>query len=75
MKRQGFSHEQAAKSVEEMVREQLATIRGNGIKKIVGGGLLTCVPIATFVAFLIEGYITPRFSRSQSWSDSTACGW
>jgi hypothetical protein len=56
---QGFSREEAADFVEELFRERAAAVRGNGIKKIIGGVLLICLPIGTFVAFLISGYIYP----------------
>jgi hypothetical protein len=56
---QGFSREEASDFVEELFQERAATVRGNGIKKIIGGVLLICLPIGTFVAFLISGTIYP----------------
>lgn len=54
---QGFSAEEASALVKEMFRERAATIRGDGIKKIVVGIALMCVPIIVFFIFMSIGVI------------------
>ena len=54
---QGFSAEEASALVKEMFRERAATIRGDGIRKIVVGIALICVPIVTFFIFMSIGVI------------------
>jgi len=54
---QGFSKEDASELVQEMFQERAATIRGNGIKKLIIGVVLICVPIASFLSFLSIGFI------------------
>jgi hypothetical protein len=53
----GFSREDASSMVEEMFRERSATIRGKGIRYILGGIALICVPVLAFFYFLFVGYI------------------
>jgi hypothetical protein len=43
--------------VEELFEERAATIRGNGIEKMVIGGMLIFVPIAAWFIFMHLGYI------------------
>jgi len=50
---QGFSREEGSSLVQELFQERAATIRGDGIKKIVTGIGLMCVPIVAFVIFMI----------------------
>ena len=54
---QGFSAQDATAMVQEMHAERTATIRTNGIRKIVIGTCLICVPIASLLYFLAVGYI------------------
>lgn len=54
---QGFSYEEASGLVREMFRERAATIRGNGIKKILVGIALMCVPCVMLFIFLSIGVI------------------
>ncbi len=54
---QGFSYEEASELVGELFRERLAAMRSDGIKKIVLGAVLICVPIASYLFFLSIGVI------------------
>lgn len=54
---QGFSAQDANEMVQEMYAERTATIRTNGIRKIVIGSVLICVPIVSLLGFLAMGYI------------------
>ena len=54
---QGFSYEEASQLVGEMFRERAATIRGNGIIKIIFGAILICVPIGAWVTFMGIGFM------------------
>lgn len=54
---QGLSAEEAQELVDEMFQERAATIRGNGIMKIVVGCGLICVPIISLLVFLAMGFI------------------
>lgn len=54
---QGFSAEETSGLVREMFRERAATIRRNGIKKILVGMALMCVPCAMLFVFLSIGVI------------------
>lgn len=55
---QGFSHEEALDLVREMFLERAATVRANGVKKILTGIGLVAVPIVALIIFLIIG-VTP----------------
>ena len=54
---QGLSAVEAKALVGPMFAERAATIRRNGIGKIIGGSLLVCVPIASYLFFLNLGII------------------
>jgi len=54
---QGFSAQEASTLVREMFQERAATIRTNGIKKILMGIAMMCVPIIAFVIFMSIGVI------------------
>jgi hypothetical protein len=54
---QGFSHEEASRLVSEMFRERAATVRANGIRKILTGIGLIAVPIVALIVFLSIGVI------------------
>jgi hypothetical protein len=57
---QGFPYQEALETVNEMYAERKATIRGNGIKNVVIGSLLICVPIGTWISFMHMGVIYVR---------------
>jgi hypothetical protein len=57
---QGFPYPEAVEKVNEMYAERKATIRANGIKNIVIGSLLICVPIGTWIWFMQIGVIYVR---------------
>jgi len=48
---QGFTREEAANLVGAMFRKRAITIRRNGIRKMVIGSVLICVPIAAWIFF------------------------
>ena len=54
---QGFSRDEASALVNELFRERAATVRGNGIRNIVVGSGLVCVPIVAFIIFMSIGVI------------------
>lgn len=54
---QGFSHEEASNLVRELFRERAATVRANGIRKILTGIGLIAVPIVALIIFLSIGVI------------------
>jgi hypothetical protein len=49
---QGLGYEEASAMVHAMFKERAKTIRRNGIKKIILGALLICVPIVALFIFL-----------------------
>ncbi len=57
---QGFPLQEAREKVDELYAERKATIRGNGIKNVVIGSLLICVPIGTWISFMYMGVIYVR---------------
>jgi len=54
---QGFSREEASSLVKELFHERAATVRGNGIRRIVIGVALMCVPVVALFIFLSLGVI------------------
>ena len=54
---QGIPVPEASAIVEELFQERTATLRRSGIAKMVGGGLLICVPIVAWYIFNSLGYI------------------
>jgi hypothetical protein len=54
---QGYTAQEASALVEEIFKERVAAIRVNGIKKIVFGSLLVCLPIAFYLICLGVGMI------------------
>lgn len=54
---QGYSAQEASELVHEMHRERLATLRSDGIKKIVFGVAMVCVPIGSYIFFASLGYL------------------
>jgi hypothetical protein len=57
---QGFSREEASGQVNELFRERAATVRANGIRKILTGIGLIAVPIVTLIIFMIMRVILVR---------------
>ena len=55
----GIHPDEAAGIVHAMLKERTAAIRVNGIRKMVIGALLMCVPIGTLIAFLNIGVVSP----------------
>lgn len=53
---QGLPANEAKAFVDALVAERTATIRSNGVKKIIKGIALVCVPIAAGLFFLAIGY-------------------
>lgn len=53
----GFHPDEAGGLVGELLKERASTIRVNGIRKIVIGAALVCVPIVSLIVFLSMGYI------------------
>jgi len=60
LRMQGYSHAEASAATTEMFQERLATIRANGIRKIVIGSILVCFPVLTFLVLLGMGFIFMR---------------
>ena len=54
---QGFSREEASSLVKKLFQERAATVRGNGIRRIVIGVALMCVPVVALFIFLSLGVI------------------
>ena len=57
---QGFSYQEASEVVNELFQERAATIRSNGIKYIIGGFALMCVPVGAFFTFRRFGVLLVR---------------
>lgn len=57
---QGFSHQEALDLVQPIFRERAATVRANGIRKIVIGSGMMCVPIVALFIFLHIGIIPAK---------------
>ena len=53
----GFTVDEASALVSQMCQERFSTIRANGIKKIIFGVVLICVPVVALVIFLSIGVI------------------
>jgi hypothetical protein len=49
---QGWTREEASDFVDELFRERVSTLRVTGIRKIVVGAVLTCVPVLVFFLFM-----------------------
>ena len=54
---QGIPRPEASEIVDELFQERAAEIRGKGIVKLVGGGVLICVPIAAWIIFNNIGFV------------------
>lgn len=54
---QGFSHQEALEVVQPIFRERAAAVRANGIRKIVIGSGMMCVPVIALIFFLHIGII------------------
>lgn len=60
LRMQGYSQAEATAAVAEMFQERLATIRANGVQKIVIGSILLSVPVALFLVLLGTNSISMR---------------
>lgn len=69
--RQGVPAGEASEIVNALFQQRAATIRTNGITKIVTGCAMICVPIAAWLIFASMGTSRSRFLPSRSWS---VCG-
>jgi hypothetical protein len=54
---QGFPAPEASQVAKELFRERSATIRKNGLKKIVIGILLALLPVGTLLVMLAQGML------------------
>jgi len=54
---QGLSIEEATDVLNLLVKERVSTLRGIGIRKILTGILLMCVPLAAFLIFTHMGVL------------------
>ncbi len=54
---QGFSYPEAQEQAEALFKERTSAVRANGIRKIIIGSGLMCVPVIALVIFLAIGYI------------------
>jgi len=54
---QGLSQQETAELVDELFRERAAEIRGRGIRNLLCGIMLICVPIVAVCFFMFAGYI------------------
>jgi len=57
LRMQGFSKEEAEALVRDLVKERKSAVRGIGVRKILTGIGLICVPIVTLIIFLSIGVI------------------
>jgi hypothetical protein len=55
---QGFSVDEAASIVQELIQERTAAIRSRGIANMVGGIAMICVPIFTLIIFVSTGFMS-----------------
>ena len=53
----GYSAQEASEVVQEMHQERLASLRSDGIKKIILGIAMVCVPIGSYLFFASIGYL------------------
>jgi len=60
LRMQGYNHADASAAVTEMFQERVATIRANGIQKIVIGSILVCIPVILFLILLGTGFLFMR---------------
>jgi hypothetical protein len=57
---QGFSVPEAQSLVQEMFLERAATIRKNGIRKIITGILMMCAPLIAIGVMFAMGFVSPQ---------------
>jgi len=60
LRMQGYGRAEASAAVTQMFQERVATIRANGIRKIVIGSILVCIPVILFLILLGEGLLFMR---------------
>jgi hypothetical protein len=54
---QGLEHAEASDLVAEMYKERLATLRGIGLRRVLIGGALICVPVVAFFLYMRAGHL------------------
>jgi hypothetical protein len=59
---QGLGRDEAVEIAQGIFQERAAIVRSNGIKKIVIGLVLVCVPVAAYLVFHARGRFPIRFS-------------
>jgi hypothetical protein len=55
--RNDVNHKEASEIVQALFQERAATIRRNGVKKVIGGTMLACVPVVAWFIFQSVGII------------------
>ena len=53
---QGISGEEASGLVAALFEERAVTIRKNGVRKVILGSALMCVPVIAFITFMSVGF-------------------
>ena len=56
LRTQGFSREDASELVQELFHERATLMRRTGIKKIIVGSALICLPFVNFLIFMLMGH-------------------
>ncbi len=54
---QGLSAEEASELIQPLLIERAVTVRANGVRNIVIGSLMACVPVIAFIIFMSMKYI------------------
>jgi hypothetical protein len=54
---QGLDHTEASDLVAGMYKERLATLRGIGLRRVLIGGGMICVPVVAFFLYMRAGYL------------------
>lgn len=57
---QGLSAEEASELVQPLLKERAVTVRSNGIRNMVIGSLMACVPIVAFFIFMSMKFIPTK---------------
>lgn len=57
---QGFNRAEAMELAYKLFMERVAIVRSNGIKKIIVGAVLTCVPFIAYIIFKALGFYLVR---------------
>lgn len=62
LKVKGINHSEALELANKLFQERAAIVRSNGIKKIIGGSVLVCVPIVAYFVFRAIGRFPIKIS-------------